>query len=245
MASTPDGPEPDSDGDDSEKPASPMSIASNLAAIRRRIERACTRVGRPSHEVRLIAVSKFKPPEMIREAYAAGQRDFGENYVQELLQKREQLSDLSQLRWHLIGHLQTKKARQIAACVSEVHTVDTEKLARELSRRAELAGARIRVYVEVNLAAEDQKAGCTPAELQSLVDIVHDCAGLELVGLMAIPPATGAPEQTRSYFAQLRQLGIAHHVPRLSMGMSGDFECAIEEGSTDVRVGTAIFGART
>jgi pyridoxal phosphate enzyme (YggS family) len=220
-------------------------IARNLERVRARVDQAAARAGRSSSELTLIAVSKFKPAEAIREAHAAGQRDFGENYVQELLEKREQLADLQDLRWHLIGHLQTKKAKQVIGHASTVHAVDSERLASELARRCELAGLRLAIYLEVNLAGEASKAGCTPEQLTALIGQVRESRGLDLVGLMAIPPAHDDPEQTRPYFAEMRRLAALHGIERLSMGMSQDFECAIEEGATDVRVGTAIFGARS
>jgi hypothetical protein len=218
-----------------------------LASVERRIVDACTRAGRARNEVQLIAVSKRKPAQQIREAYALGLRDFGENYVQELAAKHAELADLPELRWHMIGHLQTNKAKSVVPIVHAIHTVDSERLGRELERRAAASGHRARVFIEVNLAGEAQKSGCIPADLPALITALARCPSLELVGLMTIPPVAETAEATRPRFAQLCALARSQTVPlaRLSMGMSLDFEVAIEEGATDIRVGTALFGART
>ncbi len=232
------------------------TIASRLAAVRDRIAEATIRAGRPAGSVRLLAVSKTKPEAQIREAYAAGQRDFGENYVQELCAKAAALADLPDIRWHLIGPLQRNKAKQIVPVASLVHTVDRASLAEELSRRAQSVGTpspsggptgkTLRVLLEVNVSGEASKAGCAPSEAASLAAIVRSSPGLSLAGLMTIPPDTDDRELARPYFQRLRELrdAIGGDLPELSMGMSHDFEIAIEEGATIVRVGTAIFGAR-
>jgi pyridoxal phosphate enzyme (YggS family) len=192
--------------------------------------------------VTLVAVSKTQPAEAIREAYAAGQRDFGENYAQEWRAKAEQLADLQDLVWHFIGGLQTNKAKYLAGGVRWIHTVDRAELARELSKRCTQRGASLRVLLEVNVAREPQKAGCAPEDVARLADEVRGLPALELRGLMCIPPAEGDP---RPHFAALRDLGHALGLADLSMGMSSDWREAIDEGSTIVRVGTAIFGARS
>jgi PLP dependent protein len=209
------------------------AIGERLAAVRARVPPRVT----------LVAVSKTQPPEAIREAYAAGQRDFGENYAQEWRDKAAALSDLRDLTWHFIGALQTNKVKYLAGQVAWVHTVDRLALAEEISRRSAARGATTRVLVEVNVAGEASKSGCAPADVAPLAAAVSRLPGLALRGLMCIPPAEGDP---RPRFAALRALrdGLGLDLPELSMGMSGDYEAAIAEGSTMVRVGTAIFGAR-
>ncbi|MCU0682910.1 MAG: YggS family pyridoxal phosphate-dependent enzyme [Polyangiaceae bacterium] len=224
------------------------AIVERLGLVRERIAAAEVAAGRPAGSARLIAVSKRHPAEALRAAYAAGQRDFGENYVQELLAKREALADLPGLRLHLIGNLQSNKAKQVAARVALVHTVDDEHLARELGRRAAAAEARQAVLVQVNVAGEAQKHGCAPAELEAVLAAVEAEAGLWLRGLMVIPPLSDDAEAARPFFAGLRALRNLHggpaRLPELSMGMSHDLEAAVAEGATMVRVGTAIFGER-
>lgn len=207
------------------------AIAERLAQIRAAIPPSVT----------LVAVSKTQPADAIREAYAAGQRDFGENYAQEWRTKAEQLADLPDLVWHFIGGLQTNKAKYLAGAVRWIHTVDRVELARELSKRCAQRGASVRVLLEVNVSREPQKAGCAPEDAARLADEVRTLPALELRGLMCIPPAEGDP---RPHFAALRALRERLALPDLSMGMSGDWREAIEEGSTIVRIGTAIFGAR-
>ncbi len=193
--------------------------------------------------VTLVAVSKTQPAEAIREAHAAGQRDFGENYAQEWRQKADALADLPDLVWHFIGALQTNKVKYLAGRVGWVHTVDRLSLAEELSRRSAACGATTRILLEVNVGGEASKAGCPPGQVAALADAVAALPGLALRGLMCIPPAVGDP---RPHFAALRTLrdGLPLPLPDLSMGMSGDYPLAIAEGATLVRVGTAIFGAR-
>ncbi|HEU4407424.1 MAG TPA: YggS family pyridoxal phosphate-dependent enzyme [Polyangiaceae bacterium] len=223
-------------------------VAARLELVRGRLAAAEASAGRPPGSVRLVAVSKRHPPEAMRAAYAAGQRDFGENYVQELLAKREALADLPGLRLHLIGNLQSNKAKLVAGRVALVHAVDDEHLARELGRRAASAGARQAVLVQVNVAGEAQKHGCAPSELEAVLAAVEAEPSLWLRGLMVIPPLSDDPEAARPFFAGLRSLrnlhGGAARLPELSMGMSHDLEAAVAEGATMVRVGTAIFGER-
>ena len=225
-----------------------MSVAEGLAVVRDRIARAASEARRDPASVRLIAVSKTKPALAIREAYEAGQRDFGENYAQELAQKAEELADLDDLRWHFIGHLQSNKARVIARVVHFVHTVDGPALARELGKRVdkERRGARLPVLVEVNVGGEPQKHGSTAGDLRDVLDAVDAEMALDLRGLMTIPPndLAGARRAFEA-LASLRNLhGGPDRLPELSMGMSDDLEAAVACGSTMVRVGTAIFGSR-
>jgi len=217
-------------------------IADGLREVHERIERACARAGRSASEVTLVAVSKTHPADAVREAYAAGQRVFGENYVQELAGKAPALADLSELRWHFIGHLQRNKVKDVVRVGALVETVDSLRLAQELDKRT---SARVPVLLQVNVAGEAQKSGCAPDELDALVPAVRALSKLELRGLMTVPPLGEAPEASRPHFARLRALAERHRLTELSMGMSADLEVAIEEGATIVRVGTAIFGART
>jgi pyridoxal phosphate enzyme (YggS family) len=222
------------------------------------VARAAERAGR-AEGVRLLAVSKTQPVEAIREAYAAGQRDFAENYVQELVKKAESLADLGDIRFHLIGHLQRNKAKHAVRVVSAIHSVDSVELARELDkrvtgvtipseRRAFGDDARLPVFVEVSIAGEAQKGGCAPGELESVLEAVDAAAGLRLAGLMCVPPFGAEPDASRPHFERLARLRDQHGGParlaELSMGMTADFEHAIAAGATVVRVGTAIFGAR-
>lgn len=221
-------------------------IAENLALVRGRIERAAERAGRDPKGVRLVAVSKTKPASMVRAAYEAGQRDFGENYVQELVEKHAALGDLEGIAWHVIGHLQTNKARDVAPRASCVHSVDSAKLARELAKR--VTGAPLRVLVQVNVGGEAQKSGCEPGDLGSVLDAVRAEKSLALRGLMTVPPHTEDPEGARAYFTELARLRDAHggeaQLPELSMGMTHDLEVAVACGATIVRVGSALFGER-
>jgi pyridoxal phosphate enzyme (YggS family) len=208
------------------------TIASRVEAVRRTVPDGVT----------LVAVSKSHPASAIREAWAAGQRDFGENYVQEWREKAEALADLDGIRWHFIGSLQTNKVKYLAGRVALVHTVDREELGREVARRWERAGARARVLVEVNLGGEASKGGCPPGAVEPLVAALSALPALEVAGLTCIPPPEDDP---RPHFRALRALRDRLGLRELSMGMSGDYPVAIEEGATLVRVGTAIFGERT
>ncbi len=233
------------------------SVADALASVRERIARAAQAAGRAPEEICLVAVSKLKSAELVREAYLAGQRDFGENYVQELVEKAEALADLQELRWHLVGHLQRNKVKSALRAASVVHSVDTPRLARELGKRvAERYGEppeggsvpQLSVLVEVNIASEPQKGGVTPNELGPLLETIEQEPALRLRGLMAVPPQTEDPGDSRQFFDELVRLrerhGGALRLPELSMGMTHDLEHAIEAGATIVRVGTAIFGKR-
>jgi len=223
-------------------------IPARLAEVHARIDEATRRSGREKGSVRLVAVSKTKPSAAIRKAYDAGQRDFGENYVQELVEKAITLDGLSGLRWHFIGSLQRNKAKLAARVASLVQTVDREDLAVLLDKQAEDLGRKLEVLLEVNIGGEGSKAGCHPDALAKLFERATKLGNLRVVGLMAIPPMLSDPEAVRPFFAKLRELreglGGAALLPELSMGMSHDFHVAIEEGATLVRVGTAIFGAR-
>ncbi len=209
-----------------------MTVAERLAAVR---------AGLPAG-VTLVAVSKTQPVEAIREAYAAGQRDFGENYAQEWREKADALAGLADLRWHFIGALQTNKVKYLAGRVAAIHTVDRVELAREISKRFAAKGATARVYLEVNVGGEASKSGCAPADAPALAAAVRGLPSVEVVGLMTIPPAE---EDPRPHFQALRALRDRLGLAGLSMGMSSDWSIAVEEGSTCVRVGTAIFGARS
>jgi len=232
-----------------------MTISENLAAVRDRINTAARRAGRSPDEIALMAVSKTQPPERIREAYSAGQRLFGENRVQEFSGKVELLRDLKDAAWHLIGHLQTNKAAKTAELFRAVDSVDSLRLAEKLDVAARALGKKLDVLIEINVGGEAAKSGLAPdsAALDQLLMAVPRLASLVFRGLMTVPPFTDDPESARPYFRKLRELRdtiAARHVPgvvidQLSLGMSHDFEVAIEEGSTCVRVGTAIFGERT
>ncbi len=225
------------------------SIAERLGQVGERIARAAAACGRSEESVKLVAVSKTKPPEAIREAHAAGQRAFGENYAQELAAKAEALSDLRDIEWHFIGHLQTNKAKVIAKWAHVVHTVDSAVLARELAKRLRAAGRteQLPVLLEVNVSGEVQKHGATGSELEGVIAAVHAEDALDLRGLMTMPPL-GDPDAARKTFSTLASLRTLHGgtsaLPELSMGMSSDLEIAVACGATMVRIGTAIFGER-
>jgi pyridoxal phosphate enzyme (YggS family) len=227
-------------------------IADRVAAVRERIARAAERASRRPADVTLVAVSKTFPAEAVREAYAAGVRHFGENRVQEAEAKIEALSDERKkgLRWHLIGHLQSNKARRAQALFDVIQSVDSAALARRLERAASEEGRRLRVLVQVDLAGEKSKFGVPAAELPELLEELRRLEGLSVEGLMVLPPYLEA-EAVRPYFRRLKTLrdeaagaGLMDG-SELSMGMSHDFETAVEEGATLVRVGTAIFGERS
>lgn len=222
------------------------AVAEGLARVQERIAQAARAASRDPSSVRLVAVSKTKPAEAIREAYAAGQRDFGENYAQELVEKAAALADLPELRWHFIGHLQSNKAKLVAPRAHVVHTIDAASLARELSKRRPEASGVLDVLVEVNVGGEEQKHGVAPADVGPLLDQVSATPGLALRGLMTMPPHD--PDAARRAFEDLVRLrdrsGGAARLPELSMGMSEDLEIAVACGATLVRVGTAIFGGR-
>lgn len=226
-------------------------IPANVKMIRERIARCCERIGRDPVEVTLVAVAKTFPAETVREVVQAGVGDIGENYVQELQHKREVLGDKG-IRWHFVGHLQSNKARMVAPFAHLIHAVDSVALARELDRRVREAGRVLDVLIEVNTTGEGSKFGVRPDGAESLVRSMQPFRNLRIAGLMTIGPFLPDPEGSRPMFRLLRELrdSIAA-VPQdnvtmrhLSMGMTGDFEVAIEEGATIIRIGTAIFGHR-
>lgn len=219
-------------------------IASRIRAVEARIEQACERVGRDPATVELVAVSKKQPEERIRAAYEAGLRVFAENYAQDLARRAEALSDLSEIRWRFVGHLQRNKIKLVQSAGASVDTVDSIRLAQALSARAEQAGIPIELLLQVNVGRERQKSGCSPEDLPGLVAAVRALAGLQLKGLMTVAPHFDDPERARPVFARLAELARAQNLSTLSMGMSHDLEAAIAEGATMVRVGTALFGER-
>jgi pyridoxal phosphate enzyme (YggS family) len=215
-------------------------LSDRLAEVRERIANACDRAHRDPSEVHLLAVTKVFGPEAVRDAYALGLRDFGENYVQEMERKAPAFSDLNDARFHLIGHLQSNKTRKAAQLFAAIDSIDTPKLAHRLE--AELK--TLDVMIEVKLSAEESKSGAQETELPSIVEAIRNCPHLTLKGLMTVPPWSENAELSRPYFARLRELAGRFGIPELSMGMSNDLEVAIEEGATWVRVGTALFGRR-
>lgn len=217
-----------------------MSVTENLINFEKKILLACQRANRARSEITLIAVSKVFPVSCLIEAYHAGARDFGENYVQEFDGKWPEASQLPGARFHFIGHLQSNKARRAADMFHCIQTVDSLKVAQRLNDGPH----PIDIYVEVKLSEEQSKAGVAPDELGALIDGIRTCPNLRLRGLMTMPPWSEDPELARPYFSRLRQLAQRHSLAGLSMGMSHDFEVGIEEGSTMIRVGTAIFGKR-
>jgi pyridoxal phosphate enzyme (YggS family) len=216
-------------------------VADNVASVRTRIAAACERVGRASSEVTLVAVSKTFPASAIDEAIAAGVTDIGENRVQEAREKKPEVA--GSVRWHLIGHLQSNKAKDAIRLFDVIQSVDSLGLAEKLARAAEGAGRTQDVMLQVNVGDEPQKSGIEAADAEGVAKAVAGLPSLRLRGLMAIPPA-GTPEESRRWFRELQALRNGLGLEQLSMGMSEDFEAAIEEGSTIVRVGRAIFGSR-
>jgi pyridoxal phosphate enzyme (YggS family) len=227
-------------------------ISDNINSIREKISRACARAGRSSSEITLLAVGKTFPSPAVREAVEAGVADIGENYVQELLSKRRDLSG-SDVRWHFIGHLQSNKVKNVAPWIHMIHAVDSTALAIEIDRRAAKAGRVIECLLEVNTTGEHTKFGVAPGEVTALVRSLASCDNISLGGLMTIGPFLPDPEGSRPMFRQLRELkdeiiSLAQAnvtMRHLSMGMTGDFEVAIDEGATLVRIGTGVFGPRT
>lgn len=228
-------------------------LAARLAEVQRRIEAACARVGRRPEEVTLVAVSKTHPADTVFEGATAGVRAFGENRAQEFVPKvlafrdgaREQ--GLSGVDWHFIGHLQRNKVRDVLPYVDVLHSLDSERLVREIAARAPEARPghhRLRCFIEVNIAGEAQKEGVQPSEVALLLEAARAAEVLDVRGLMTVAPRTTDPEAARPVFAALRALAAEHALPELSMGMTDDFEVAIEEGATVVRVGRALFGDR-
>lgn len=227
------------------------AVAARLTEIHARIGEAAARVGRSPADVRLIAVSKTFPIASIRAAYEAGQRDFGENRVQEALQKIDASADMD-IRWHLIGHLQSNKAKKAAERVALIHSIDSVDLLRRVDAAAAAAGRTVEVLVQADLALEATKHGASLDFVPAIFEAAQHCTAAHTVGLMLLPPLAENPEDARPWFRRLRQErdrlaagGVAaSRLRELSMGMSHDFEVAIEEGATMIRVGTAIFGGR-
>lgn len=227
-----------------------MLLEENLRQVEQNIEAAAERSGSSADAVTLLAVSKTKPVSAILELYGAGQRDFGENYVQELREKAAELP--KDIRWHMIGHLQRNKVKYIAEYVSMIHSVDSLALAETIEKEAAKYDRVIPVLVEVNVAGEDTKFGVPPEEADALVRQISALPHVSVRGYMTSAPYTNTPEENRVYFRKLRQLSVDTHLKNynnvnmsvLSMGMSNDYEVAVEEGATLVRVGTSIFGAR-
>jgi hypothetical protein len=231
-----------------------MPVAQNIVHVRERISSAARRAGRDPENITLMAVSKTFSPKRIREAYEAGLRIFGENKVQEFSGKAEALADLRDAEWHMVGHLQTNKSAKAAELFSAIDSLDSLRLAQKLDSAAKQLGKKISVLIEINVGGESAKSGVAPdsQELENLLLAAPQLEHLEVRGLMTVPPFTADSQDTRLYFRRMRELRerIADrrlsmiHMETLSMGMSHDFEVAIEEGSTCVRLGTAIFGER-
>lgn len=225
-------------------------ITENLQDVEKRIVAACERVGRKREEVTLVAVSKTKPIEMLQEAYEAGSRYFGENKVQELVDKYEVMP--KDIHWQMIGHLQRNKVKYIVDKVDMIHSVDSIRLAEEIDKEAAKKGVIVNILLEVNMAKEDTKFGLMPEDVMNFVSEIVRFENIRVQGLMTIAPYVDNPEENRKYFANLKKLSVDIAKKRvnnvnmsvLSMGMTNDFEVAIEEGATMVRVGTAIFGRR-
>ena len=231
-----------------------MSIAENIARVQQQIASAAQRSGRAAREISLMAVSKTVSPDRIREAYQAGVRLFGENRVQEFAGKSAALSDLSDAQWHMIGHLQSNKARPAVELFHAADSVDSVRLLQRLNHAANDLGKKLPVLIEINIGGETAKSGVAPdsTELETILQIATTCEHIAICGLMAVPPYNEDREASRPFFRQMRALRdriAARNLPavnmeRLSLGMSHDFEVAIEEGSTCVRIGTGIFGQR-
>ncbi|WP_221793603.1 YggS family pyridoxal phosphate-dependent enzyme [Oceanobacter mangrovi] len=227
-----------------------MSIlADQYRRVCQRIQQACDESGRPADAVSLLAVSKFKPASMVRECYQQGQRQFGENYLQDAMEKIPALADLADIEWHFIGALQSNKTRTVAEHFDWLATLERDKIARRLNEQRPAGKAQLNVLIQVNISGEEQKSGVAVAEIAALAAVVESLPNLTLRGLMCVPEATSDESQLRGQFQQMKQLFNElqqHHscVDTLSMGMSADLELAIAEGATQVRIGTDIFGAR-
>lgn len=217
-------------------------IRANFQSVEARVEGACRRTGRARANVTLVAVTKTFPAEGVSAVIAAGATDVGENRVQEARDKKP--SVVGSARWHLIGHLQSNKAKDAVRLFDVIHSIDSIGLAGKVSAAAEAIGKKQTVLIEVNIGREEQKSGALPENVPDLVEKIRRLASLEPVGLMAIPPQ-GEPEQTRRWFRDLKRMSEACGLPQLSMGMTDDFEVAVEEGATIIRVGRAIFGTRS
>lgn len=226
-------------------------VKENLEEVEKRIWEACRRAGRDRSEVTLIAVSKTKPVSMLQEAYDTGIREFGENKVQEIMEKYDRLPD--DIHWHMIGHLQRNKVKYLIGKTFLIHSVDSLRLAEEISARSVKQNVVTDILIEVNIAGEESKFGASREEAISLVEDVSRLPGVHICGLMTIAPFVEDPEDNRIYFRHIRELSVDIAAKKidnvdmhiLSMGMTGDYEVAIEEGATMVRVGTGIFGARS
>lgn len=233
---------------DADEPTESATIAARLASIRERVAAACERVGRPASDVTIVGVTKTKPASTVRAALAAGLEDVGENYVQEFVAKHAAVA--MPVRWHFIGHVQRNKVRDIVPLATMIHSVDSERLARAIDAEAERLGRQISVLVQVNTSGEASKFGAAPDAVRSLAATVASLRNLRLDGLMTIAAFLDDPEALRPMFARLRMLRdeLTHELgtalPHLSMGMTGDFETAIEEGATIIRIGAALFGPR-
>jgi len=221
-------------------PAPTNELKDRIEQVEDRIQSAASRAGRARSEITVVAVTKRFPAAVVREAYDLGLRVFGENYVQEFEAKSAELQGLAGAQFHLIGHLQSNKARLAVDLFQAIETVDSEKLA----KRLDACGKPLEVMIEVKLSEEETKAGAAAGSLPAFIRAIQACPNLRLTGLMTIPPWNENAEVTRPYFRRLAELGREHGLPRLSMGMSHDFEAAIEEGATHIRVGTALFGPR-
>ena len=226
--------------------ATQYEIRERFTIVQARVGAAAYKAGRDASSIRLVLASKTQPSEAIRAAADAGARDFGENYVQEAIAKRAELSDLTDIRWHLIGHLQTNKVKVAASAFTLIHSVDSVRLAESLARAQ--PSPRVHALIEVNLGGEASKTGVAPNGVAAILDAARD--KLEIDGLMTIPPPAAGAQAARPYFAQLRELRdrlarqSGYALSELSMGMSDDFEVAVEEGATIVRIGRAVFGER-
>jgi pyridoxal phosphate enzyme (YggS family) len=222
------------------------ALEERLAIVQARVGAAAYKAGRDASSIRIVLASKTQPGEAIRAAWEAGARDFGENYVQEAMAKRAELADLTEIRWHLIGHLQTNKAKTAASAYSLIHSVDSVRLAEAIARAQ--ASPRVHALIEVNLGGEASKTGAAPDGVAAILDAVR--GKIEIEGLMTIPPPAASAEAARPYFARLREMRdvlaaqSGYALSELSMGMTDDFEVAIEEGATIVRIGRAVFGER-
>ncbi len=215
-------------------------LKDRLNEVEERIERAAARAGRRRDEITLVAITKVFPAAAILEAWELGLRDFGENYIQEFETKHPEVAGLQGARFHFVGHLQSNKARRAAELFDVIQTVDTAKLARRLDE----CGKPLDVMIEVRLSDENAKSGADPQVIPELIEAIASLRNLRVTGLMTMPPWSEDAEQARPYFKRLRSLAEQYKLPHLSMGMSNDFEVAIEEGATHVRVGTALFGSR-
>jgi PLP dependent protein len=223
---------------------STLEFSQRLDAVEERIMRAVAQSGRRRADVTLVAVSKKFSASALSSAYRAGLRCFGENYVQEFALKRSELADLADARYHLIGHLQSNKARLAVSLFDAIHTVDSVKLVQRLDAAAVEAGKTMEALIEVKLSSEETKAGAAETDIPAILEAAAACAKVRVTGLMTMPPWSTDGETARPYFQRLAGLGRQYKLSQLSMGMSNDFEVAIEEGATLIRVGTALFGPR-